>query len=278
MTLREILELPKQPPKQSRLSLCYHLSKAFWNFYGSGWSTTPWTRDNVRFMFDNDELTTGILLSDPYLEVSGLVLTTSDLESRFKGQENGATYCSHRLPKVLALGVMLIEIEIGRKIENIIEGPKGYDKNVHPSINTLHATALRIYLSHRNLWEEGEGVFGKLQEVIATCLGLSKNVEDGPDVPLPLEKPFLEIRDNNPEDLPKLRHAIDEHIVKPIETLYFNSLSSKDRADPQKLDCRTFHLEDSEKTVLASQEAIPPGGETHARFVAFLSTQSKPVS
>ena len=239
MSLHDILKSPTKPSRKRRLLLCYQLAKAFWNFYGSNWMTAPWTNETVLFMFDQMNEPGCIFLDDPYLAASDCISIKPTVNPGSK--DRGPVVRSHQSPKILALGIMLIEIEFGRKIEDFI-GPQFYLENGELDINAKHVTARRIYLESREMWENNEEVYPQIQQVIATCLAVYRaNKDEHKGVEMLSHDPFMTFTETNPRDLAGIRHAIEEHIVRPIKDLCSHTFWPN-KPDPQEWDCPPFSI------------------------------------
>ncbi|KAI9687322.1 MAG: hypothetical protein M1822_002365 [Bathelium mastoideum] len=222
----EILDSARELPQRTRLLFCYQLSKAFWRFYGTDWMAKPWTKEKVHFMVDSrSNEPNGILLHDPYL-------TTFDQTappSKSKAEPSKLpSIRSHLFPKVLALGIMLTEIELGLKIENHFH-PDCYDKNGNLSINAMHTTGQFIYEQERELWAK-KATLPQVEDVIATCLAIN-----------PRGDPFMKYTDDDKRDLSDLRDAIHQYIVNPLETLCRRTWWVYE-PDPEKWDIPAFKI------------------------------------
>lgn len=232
-----------------RLLLCYQLSKAFWRFYGSDWMARPWTKEKVHFMFDaRSNKPRGVLLNDPYLTIfDPISLSSKDKTETAKLP----SIRSHQFPKILALGIMLIEIELGLKIENHFD-PDCYDKNGGLSINATHTTGRLIYDEKRELWDERE-TFEPVQRVIETCLAINPDGD-----------PFMNYKDDNKKGVSDLRDAIYRHIVSPLETLCVDTWWKRE-SDPEKWDIPSFKIVNNSNSPVTID--TPSAIETEAEFV-----------
>jgi hypothetical protein len=206
ISLDEILSGAK-PKKSMRLVLCFFLSRAFWHFYGSGWMKKPWTKKDIAFIFDIKSNTpTGIYFHEPYLRS----LHLDDLISANNAAQISTTdsstsdiggFCLHQFPDILTLGVILLEIELGLRIED--HDPNCYDERGRVNINTTYLTAETIFKERPDLWETSE-TFPGVKSVIAHCLALHPNGD-----------PFLKFQGKKHKA--ELRDAIYEYVVGRLQ-------------------------------------------------------------
>ncbi|TGJ84207.1 hypothetical protein E0Z10_g4570 [Xylaria hypoxylon] len=161
---------------QLRLLLSYLLAKAVWQFYDSDWMASNWSKDRIHFMRERlngssepQEVIT--LIHKPYFatELSPPLAsstcaspsecsTEQDLMQRFPS-------ATHFHPKILALGIMLLEIELGEGIELHRLEESFDDENLIE--NDDHFTAGRIILSP--MWEK-RNMYQAVKEMIEICL------------------------------------------------------------------------------------------------------------
>lgn len=150
ISLRDLLEtVPAEDfSDKQKTVLSAFLAKAVWQYYSSPWMTKPWTKDSVHFIFEqrrtgqNEELA-GIFVDEPLLSVSipapkpsssKSAEVCSDQNTEEEDDDDDDFFSSsdpvsffraaHRLPKILALGVMLMEIQLGQPIESLYTDPK----------------------------------------------------------------------------------------------------------------------------------------------------------
>jgi hypothetical protein len=189
-----------------KLLLSYFLAKAVWQFYDSEWMQQEWTKETVHFMFEKTSSTPkGIFVNEPFLSTrfdSGIAQVQNDI------------FRPHIFPKILALGIMFLEIELGIWIEEHRAGQ--LDPNSEPTANIDHIVAVEVFTNTN--WEERmSGAFG---DVIAACLTPSD---------------FRQF----PNDIQGLRAAFEKHIVNPLQNLYMAAWNS----DPEKSIVRAIELE-----------------------------------
>lgn len=161
---------------QLKLLLSYLLAKAVWQFYDSDWMATNWSKDRIHFMRERlngssepQEVIT--LIHKPYFATelsppsacpSCVSQSKCSTEQDFMRRFPSAT---HFHPKILALGIMLLEIELGEGIELYQLEESLDDEN--PMENEDHFTAGRIILSP--MWER-RNVYQAVKEMIEICL------------------------------------------------------------------------------------------------------------
>lgn len=98
-----------------RYLLSYLLAKSVWQFYSTDWMGKEWTKDNIHFMYERRQgaKNAGLYLNEPFISAR----FGSDLDS----STDGSKFRPHKFPRIKALGIMLLEIELGTVIEDIIE-------------------------------------------------------------------------------------------------------------------------------------------------------------
>ncbi|KAJ8122450.1 hypothetical protein ONZ43_g1360 [Nemania bipapillata] len=138
---------------EKRLRLSYLLAEAMWHFYGSDWMLREWTKHTVHFMYQLDQ--SGVLVNQLFLR--------ANFEDFYPSPEQ--KYRSHKFPKILALGVMLIEIELGKSIEDFrpdhsltVEGK--------PTVNADTLAAMAA-LDNEELWKNS---VPSLHKIIEKCV------------------------------------------------------------------------------------------------------------
>ena len=125
VSLTEILEKGKlKKDDQLKLLLSYLLAKAVWQFYDSEWMASKWSKDTIHFMREqprgcHDQIIT--LVHKPYLATelqppqhANDHKSPHEINSPLADRFSAVTHC---YPKLLALGVMLMEIELGEGME-----------------------------------------------------------------------------------------------------------------------------------------------------------------
>ncbi|RWA11934.1 hypothetical protein EKO27_g3171 [Xylaria grammica] len=201
---------------QLKLLLSYLLAKAVWQFYDSDWMASNWSKDRIHFMRERlngsskpHEVIT--LIHKPYFATE---LSPSSTRSSRVSQSECSTEedvmqrfpsATHFHPKILALGIMLLEIELGEGIE-LHQLEESLDDE--PIENDDHFTAGKIILSP--MWEK-RNVYQAVKEMIEICLKPDTGkfgIEEGPArdnlytyVVAPLGRLFRQAwsRDRDPE-------------------------------------------------------------------------------
>jgi hypothetical protein len=189
VSLAKLLSVAKLSWKR-RLLLSYFLAKAVWQFYDSEWMQREWTKETVHFMFERrSKISKGIFINEPFL--------SARFDNAQPTQDKDDEFRSHNFPKILALGVMFLEIELGIDIKDY-RMPEDLGPDGEPTINADHIAAIEVF--NKTEWDELETA-GVFRDVIGACLT--------PDD----FKPFL-------NDTQGLRDAFEKRIVNPLHTLY----------------------------------------------------------
>jgi len=210
VSLADILGSVELQDRDRRLLLSYLLSKAVWQFYHSELVPEHWTKHAVQFMRQEKDL----LDNRPFLsaELEALV------SSRRMADLASPPRSTHKFPKILALGVLLLEIELGQGIETHIPAIHR-DANGKPKDNAIHLTAGEIIKS--SVWVrrlEKRKTLKFVSDAINTCVG-PETAHLGTDPAQVQEKLYscvvakfysvLEIMYGDPRkiDLEPMRHA-----------------------------------------------------------------------
>jgi hypothetical protein len=204
ISLAELLQVAKLDPKM-RLLLSYTVAKAFWQFYGSDWMRKEWTKDTVHFMFEeSSNIPKGILINEPFLSAQFGETTGPDSENDMR---------IHQFPKILALGVMLIEIELGISLEDRHK-PECYDTDGVPTVNADLITALDTFNN------ELQSTFCPLKNAIKICLKPDRFYE-------------------HQNDVASLRETLVKLIVDPIQQMYMVAWEHPDSTAVRPIDLST---------------------------------------
>ncbi|KAK8074297.1 hypothetical protein PG994_005196 [Apiospora phragmitis] len=119
--------------------LSWPLAKSIWQYYNSPWMQQPWNKESVHFLLErrHDEDghdVAGIFVNEPLLSVSiGRRMQASGGDTANESgpgtvkrepdaQRRRSPFLSrprHPIPKMLALGMMLVEIQLGQPIETL---------------------------------------------------------------------------------------------------------------------------------------------------------------
>ncbi|KAK6821142.1 subtilisin-like protein [Apiospora arundinis] len=131
--LGDLQQSPSDLTEKIKEVLSWVLAKSVWQYYSSPWMRQPWNKERVHFLVErryNEEgrEVTGIFVNEPLLSVSishSTHITEDNTENTSK--EADIAQCRlpsfgrplHPIPKMLTLGVMLVEIQLGRPIESL---------------------------------------------------------------------------------------------------------------------------------------------------------------
>ncbi|KAF3000401.1 hypothetical protein E8E14_001268 [Neopestalotiopsis sp. 37M] len=185
VSLAKLLQVTKLDSKM-RLLLSYTIAKAFWQFYGSDWMQEEWTKDTVHFMFEKSStVPKGILINEPFLSAQFGKTACPDRENEMR---------IHQFPNILALGIMLIEIELGISLEERHK-PDCHGTDGRPIVNADLITALDTFDN------ELQNAYSLLKNAIKTCLKPDRFYE-------------------HQNDVASLREALMKLIVDPIQQMY----------------------------------------------------------
>ncbi|KAH6887070.1 hypothetical protein B0T10DRAFT_549926 [Thelonectria olida] len=110
ISLRDLIGIEKSgiTPKMKTV-LAHLLAKAVWQFYDSEILGKRLTKNEVYFLFERRGTVRGIYTDEPMVKTH---VWTEPTDSRH-GEDEG----THDMPKVLALGIMLLELETNKFIE-----------------------------------------------------------------------------------------------------------------------------------------------------------------
>lgn len=171
--------------KEKRI-LSVILANSLLHFCESPWLSKTWSKDHI--LFFSSSTGSGPDILRPYL-------STTFQESDDLHMEADELYRVHPNASVLALGIMLLEIELDTPIERE-RSDEDFDEEGLPTVNTDHFAALRLF----------EGISDDLylnsRQAIAACLNCDFYDED-------TMQPSL--------DDYKFRQAVHNIIVRPLE-------------------------------------------------------------
>lgn len=189
-----------------RVTLSYLLAKASCQFFGTEWTQKQWTKDTVHFMLERrSEEIKRIYVDEPFLSTE---LTLSTAEPRQKFQV-------HPFPALLALGIILIEIELCAPIESFRQSDH-LSIDGQPHANTDHLAAKYVF-ANEALWKSRRrDSYVDVRTAIQACLEAES---------------FMPQTD----DINALRAAIDKKIVDPLKRLY-NSWAIGDPIRPVEIE------------------------------------------
>ncbi|KAK6859590.1 subtilisin-like protein [Apiospora arundinis] len=137
--LGDLRQSPSDLTEKLKEVLSWLLAKSAWQYYSSPWMRQPWNKESVHFLLErrcNEEgrEVTGIFVNEPLLSVSiprdtQVAEENTEKASAYPGTANKIGTAQRRLPsfgrplhpipKMLALGVMLVEIQLGQPIESL---------------------------------------------------------------------------------------------------------------------------------------------------------------
>ena len=206
LSLRKILadgELldSSQAHVKAKIILCYLLTKGVWQFYESELMPNEWTKDTVEFLLEyrerNGTLTAGVFLNQ--------ALISADFRSSAPKQQKPCSL-THRFPKVRELGIMLLEILLGREIDGFRGEPE-----VQPFLPGGRVTPYTDHNIANWLFKkrilQNTSIIKPIKDVIGRCLD---------DQSL---RPFLTFRGTNKPGLSRLREVMYDQLVMPLESL-----------------------------------------------------------
>lgn len=231
VSLAELADKVKLSRKM-KLLLSYFLAKSVWQFYDSEWMQREWTKKTVHFMFERRLNTPkGIFINEPFLSAC--------FNGHPQPQKKNAEFRSHVFPKILALGIMLLEIELNIKIEDY-RVPEDIDVNCKPTVNAKHIAAMEAF-NNQELWDDKD-TFGVLKDVIADCL---------------IPEKFKTFKN----DVEGLRAAFDKHVVSRLHGLYRSAWE-----DPDTSSIRAVEISQTDVSIMRfKSESTPPPSPLPAR-------------
>ena len=144
------------------LSSC--LVRMLWQAYDSEWINENWSKDDIQFMLERSKDDVTVSAHEPFLQTyftkhKGHLLL--ECTGTAKSSHNMRP---HRYPTLLALGIMLLEIELDQSIEDLVQ----LDFHDPDPVNTKHIMALSV-LGDKQLWPPKE-IYSFLREVIELCV------------------------------------------------------------------------------------------------------------
>ncbi|KAJ5261225.1 hypothetical protein N7478_011820 [Penicillium angulare] len=182
--------------RKKRLHLSHLAAKAAWECYDSGWMKNGLDRHDVHFMLEKSDCGRHKQLSsdEPFLTASFI---SHDKDESGWTDPIAESLNIHKCPKILAVGILLLEIELGRGIDEyrhlILEGDQT------PDINTDYMTAVNVIDRMSEEWEE-RGTTSQHKAIIKACF--NQDVLRGC------------------EDVDSQRAALLTEIVVPLESLF----------------------------------------------------------
>lgn len=226
---------------QQKAIMSYLLVKSVCDFYESEWMTKKWNKYSIQFMFrttvscpkreTQHALPFAVYISEPFIEADFESIPPTEHEAP------RSPSLSHRYPKLLALGIMLLEIELG---EHIIPRRR---QEAEPFQNADHATAVEVLTEEE--WKENKhGGFKCIRDIIEVCI-----------------KPDIKVLGNAPD---RLYTILQQKIVRPCRNLFDTSWN--ENPDMFKSFLNIFHTahHNTRQTLTSSQlSAAVPMHSTH---------------
>lgn len=202
---------------------------------------TEWTKEAVHFMFEKrDKTVKGIFVNEPFI--------SARFDECQQLCDSNGEYSAHQFPKILALGIMLLEIELGIKIEDH-RLPETLNPDDEPTVYDDHATAVEL-LRESELWERRETIKA-FKEMIEICL---------------IPEPFMPYVD----DVQGLRDAFKKLIMNPLQVLYKEAWEN-----PEESSVFPIELDLSGSGSSVASTSIPyHGPPSTTPFFALLPTTS----
>lgn len=178
---------------EMRLLICTAVAKAVWQFYGSGWWEPDCTIDNFRFVWASSESDSppDLCINKPFF------YNTMD---EFDDDDANPS-CAHSHPMILALGIILLEVELGIRIKNE-RNESELDMNGVVSPDTDLFVASRLCRDNTR-WSER----GNMRSIIENCVTGNTFKSS-----------------NDPEET---RHTLFRDVVEPLENLLARKIGNK---------------------------------------------------
>ncbi|PHH68809.1 hypothetical protein CDD82_263 [Ophiocordyceps australis] len=166
--------------------LSYLVAKSVWQFYATDWMGKGWTKDSIHFIYERRRgaKDAGIYLNEPFIS------------ARFDPDDSkdDSMLRLHKFPKIKALGITLLEIELGIVIEDYYNANCYVDGELNADADLY--TARELYNDPDTL----EDTFDDLKRVIWDYLQPDK---------------FMQQCRNNEG----LRKVLQEEVVNRLHTL-----------------------------------------------------------
>jgi hypothetical protein len=200
ISLRTLLEeghlkegSPTFKPKDKRI-LAVVLAHSLLQLCGGPWLSKEWDNESIFFLHRPTDQTL-LDIHGPYISTHFKTLQSQANEGSTGGSDRHALY-NH--PSILALGILLLEIETGKTIE---PAPEDCDPDTgRPNVNTAWTTASRIIKDP----DVCDRVYQDFRSVIEACLESDKFLTTGKTL----------------DDL-SFRKKVYENIVAPLEDELF---------------------------------------------------------
>lgn len=204
ISLSNLLEATLLDTK-SRLLLSYILAKAVWQFYDSKWMRQEWNKDSLHFMFEKTStVPKAVLVNEPFLY--------HDFGKDTRPPEDDVMRV-HQFPKILALGVMLLEIELGISLKDK-QSADCINDDGSSAMNADLMTAIEVF---NNDLQAKTDVMMPLKKAIEACI-------------------WPTAFDQHQGDTDSIREALWKGIVRPIEQVYMIAWEHPDETKVQPID------------------------------------------
>ncbi|KAF2736405.1 hypothetical protein EJ04DRAFT_521995 [Polyplosphaeria fusca] len=164
------------------------LANSLLNLSEGPWVENEWAKEHIHFFTSADSQDL-LDIQRPFLSTDFQHQEDSDTE------EEDALYRVHPSPSVLALGILLLEIELGFALESYYS-ECDLDDGI-PNVNTNYLTALRMFEE-----EVSDSIYSNYRGALSACLNCDFFDED-------TMAPNL--------DNEEFRRAVYNNIVKPLE-------------------------------------------------------------
>lgn len=173
--------------------LLYTIAKSFWQYYNSGWMSTPWTHEDIIILTERGH---GIYDRKPHPYIAAQLKKDQIRVPEFYD----APGLCHRYPNILALAILLIEIVTLRRPPTLDSQVSWNEAQINDWLQWTYETAAE---------ESKQGKFHKtVKEVIDSCLS-----------PILFEEaPYST---TIPGDVERRKQIIYHQIVVPLKQLYF---------------------------------------------------------
>jgi hypothetical protein len=205
VSLATLLEGGRRLTTKERRKLAVILSHSMLHFCDSPWLSKEWSKEHIEFF----ARAKGIDLERPYL--------TTNFEPFCPQNDLDTAFRVHQNPSVLALGILLLEIELCASIESF-RSDKDLSPEGLPNVNTDLFTAERL------LGEKVDDIYEGYKGAIQACLRC--------DFVGPQQSKSLEDED--------FRQAVYEHIVEPLEAELYHACKIR----PNELGLDEFRKEE----------------------------------
>jgi hypothetical protein len=189
-SLASLLRERRLKSKDKRI-LSVILANSLLHFCESPWLEKDWSKEHISFF--STAVDTVPDIRRPYL--------STDFQDVVAGDSDDANSRLHPNAGVLALGILLLEMELDSTIESKWE-PDFLDDEGQPNVNTNYFTASRLFES------VADDVYRNSRKALDACLRCNFYDSDAGEPSL---------------DNPNFRKAIYENIVQPLEVELYHA-------------------------------------------------------